>query len=963
MTIEIKPKLVEVDSVFICHGAEGSFSHTFKIAGMEDSPWVNHGVSLNPATDESSPIGAEPRIGEYQRLEPEGAEWKLNCPANGTDRDFELWIQSEFTAPPYKIPMRLGHYRRKILSSRAPIGAPVIHDEVDAEVTVGSWYTAQELEGVDVEWSVDGKPEKNVPTSNTGKSVFKYAFLEDGPHTIVAKVVNPYDETELVEKHFEVHVFEESPWKQATLLINGNEVPWNTAITLLRGQANEVTVEAPLEIAEEISLWLPEDGGLDIEASPPLEDWVSRIDGKFHWTLTPGEGQSGLVTPVFKSRSVLQGWEHRCFVLSADLADEVDEVKVGGGAYPPDGIVLFRGEPQTVTLTYKPGSPLYDGYPLVLAAIPLTGLQDGDLVVTPTGNNTWTFTASNRSGTFRLELSAPDVPTGIRLPDSKVLSRNLADEVKEVLVNDVPYQSGIVLYRDEPQTVSLTYQSDSPLQDYPLELSPNLLSGLQPGDVVTTLTEIHTWSVMASNNSGTLEFELTGAGFNLGMSLPVSKVLSRKLEDEVKEVLVNGNPYLSGIVFFRDVPQTITLNYHSGSPLQDQPLDLTPKLLSGLQPGDVVITLAAAHTWTITASTNSGTLELELTGADFNSGITLPVSMVLSPNLEDEVKDVLVNGEPYLSAILLIWDIPQIITLTYHPDSPLQGYPLELKPILISGLQPGDVVVNLTGTHTWAIKSSTNRGTFKLELAAAGFNLGIMLPVSRVLGQLEDEVDFFLLDGVKILPTGADFDGRKNNTVTLDYKTAGLMDGVPLSLKFLPSQHLVESSLVSDPPFNQLSTQHSWKIKSTNHNSVKQGLFRLMVSTVVDSETGAVFSPVNRLLVPDFTGVTLNFEMFGQIAPNPPQTVKVNIGILFSVVVRLKFSGDAPVSVVGIPTTIDVPGKSSYSGKTGPVGYFSTPYISFLTAGVRTVTAEAILPDGTRRTATVLLEVGVFSEE
>lgn len=311
MTIEIKPEFVE-KTVHICHGAEGNLGHTLKISGLTDSPWVNHGVSLNSATDASSPIGTDPRIGEYQPLEPEGAEWKLNCPANGTDLDFELWIQSEFTAPPYKVPMSLGHYRRKILSSRAPIGAPVIHDEVDAEVTVGSWYTGQELEGVDVEWSVDGKPEKNVPTSNTGKSVFNYAFTEDGPHTIVARIPNPYDETEPVEQHFAVHVFEDSPWKQATLFVNGNEVPWNTAIMLLRGQANDVTVEAPSEIAEEISLWLPEDGGLDIEVSPPLEDWVSRFDGKFRWTLTPGEGQSGFVTPVFKSRSVVQGWEHRC---------------------------------------------------------------------------------------------------------------------------------------------------------------------------------------------------------------------------------------------------------------------------------------------------------------------------------------------------------------------------------------------------------------------------------------------------------------------------------------------------------------------------------------------------------------------------------------------------------------------------------------------------------------------------
>ena len=53
-----------------------------------------------------------------------------------------------------------------------------------------------------------------------------------------------------------------SPWEQASLFINGKKVEWRAELVLLRGQENEVTVEAPPALARALNLGLADYGGL-----------------------------------------------------------------------------------------------------------------------------------------------------------------------------------------------------------------------------------------------------------------------------------------------------------------------------------------------------------------------------------------------------------------------------------------------------------------------------------------------------------------------------------------------------------------------------------------------------------------------------------------------------------------------------------------------------------------------------
>lgn len=390
MTIKLQHSLTQLPPIYLCHGAENDESHTLQFAAVEGSPWINQQLSLH-AGEGTSPLTLTFEPSGLQSLKPDGAEWQIGCPAGGTDRDFDLSIQSEFTAAPYRIPVRLGHYRRVLLRSSAPISAPVIGDTVTAEVSVGSYYLLEQpVEGVDVEWFVDDKPVCTVTTDARGVSLFEHTVATAGDVTITAKFESPYD-AQVVEKSFKITVHADSPWEQATLRVNDTIIEWEDPIFLLRGQENTVTVEVPSSIADELQLEWVKVEGLEPVASPAFGTWNQRAADteQFHWTVTPEQGLSGNGKLLFLSHEVLQHWELSCRVVSSNLSDEVESIEVGGAVSPSDGVLFWRDAPQTVTVTFKSGSPLHD-YDLALEATPVSGVVDGNLDVTDDGRNVWT---------------------------------------------------------------------------------------------------------------------------------------------------------------------------------------------------------------------------------------------------------------------------------------------------------------------------------------------------------------------------------------------------------------------------------------------------------------------------------------------------------------------------------------------------------------------------------------------
>lgn len=210
-------------------------------------------------------------------------------------------------------------------------------------------------------------------------------------------------------------------WAQAMLLINGKKVEWGTKPLLFRGEENIVTVEAPDEIARELNLVLPEDGGLNIVASPTFGSWVARVNGKFEWKIKPDADRSGRITLVFYSREMLKTWELQSLVMSSNLADEA-ELYIDGVRPPAGDAEFISGVQRKISLRAKSNSPI-SSYPLTLA-VSYIELLPGDVSCSPpalqlTTDHTWHVAARNRKGQFGLiamDEVGGKITTQLRLP-------------------------------------------------------------------------------------------------------------------------------------------------------------------------------------------------------------------------------------------------------------------------------------------------------------------------------------------------------------------------------------------------------------------------------------------------------------------------------------------------------------------------------------------------------------------
>ena len=426
-------------------------------------------------------------------------------------------------------------------------------------------------------------------------------------------------------------------WDEARLFVNGQEYREGEAFFLLRGKLNQVTVEVSSDIAQHVRVELAEGNGLSLEASPFFGEWVPPVDGKFNWTITPGDGDSGHITLVFISREVNLPWELSCRVMATDLSDEVGNVQVDGVAYP-DNVVVFRDEPRTITLTYKRGSPVQE-WPLVLKATLLSGLKEGDLVVTLVGLHRWTIMASNNSGTFKLDLTGAGFTSGISVPVSKVLSRNLADEAR-VQIDGQDAADGTVYYRGGVHTLTLVPKPGSPIAGYMigLWLGRSPLVTCEPA--AETFTGVHTWKItLATDRSGLFHFELAAKHFGRGnIKIDANKLLSRDLGDEVT-VLLDGVAMPSGGADFTGgKTKTLTLRYTTPDVMTGVRLAAGIVPVTGVVQGDFSSQptfgeFTVTHQWRLTGVQNKvGTFKLKLYSELEKSVLLTPTNRLLRPD-------------------------------------------------------------------------------------------------------------------------------------------------------------------------------------------------------------------------------------------------------------------------------------------------------------------------------------------
>lgn len=431
-------------------------------------------------------------------------------------------------------------------------------------------------------------------------------------------------------------IYKSSPWEETTLRINGVVVKWGDPVFIDRARENTLEVEAPQGFAKELRLGLGNAGNLTFKAFP---DFGTPVQEPFEWKITPDDSsKSGLVELVLYSADVEEPWPLECYVMSENLADEVEEFLVNGEPYEPDYNWGFRNESTTITLAYKPDSPLAK-YPLLqLLGVPLTGMNDGNLTVTPTGSHTWSVVADT-SGTYKLELMGTGFSNGIESPVSRVVSRELKDEVT-VQINGKDAEPGAIYYRGEECTLTLVYKPGSPLEGYRI----GLWTGRSP--LVTcvpapeSFTRVHSWKItFASDRSGVFHFELAAEHFGRGnIKIEGNKLLSTKLEDEATVLLGGVAIPSNGADFAGGEPHTLTLSYKNGDVLKGVSLALDWIPGSGLSYGDMTSQpslrqFTSDHQWKVTLTAfTTGTFGLKLYTEGERGVWTSPNNRLSKPN-------------------------------------------------------------------------------------------------------------------------------------------------------------------------------------------------------------------------------------------------------------------------------------------------------------------------------------------
>jgi len=914
MTSNLKIGATETSPVYFCYGASGERGHTLTAVGEASSPWVGHGVSVNPAAGQTLPFQAVPASGEYQTFSELGCEWKINCQDDGEELAVDCWLQTEFTAKPYSIPVKLGHYLREFLGRRNPIGAPLIGDEVTAEVQVVSAYTQKLLKDVEVQWFVGGEPAGRINTNDSGWSKFSYTFTTVGEQSITAKVFNPYNDT-WVEHSFPIKVYAESPWKQAEFKVNGERVEWRSPALLHRGQANEVTVKVEPAIAKTLRLALINDEGLNIVAVPADTVWQQPdpVSGEFKWTVTSNEQKSGRVKLVVYSQEVAQPWEHDGRLLAGDLADEV-EVRIDGKPVTSGVNFFFRGRPGVITLVSKESSSVTVGLEVTLTRVITSGLDEADLVSSPgfgvsTPDHRWSVTGSNKSGTFQLIFTCQGIAVPLTLALNALLSADLNNEA-DVRIGglEIPAE-GQIFFRSEAQTLTVVAKSGSPLGRLPLKLRWIKGEGLRAEEfncepALDTYAADHSWSITGpADKSGTFQFELVGEGMNTPIELPECVLLSKNFADE-GAFLVDGVELSDSVVFTRSVARTLTLVPNTGSPLANLTKSLQWHAGTGLVKADLTCTPALdlptkLNSWQITGSaTKSGTFQLKLVGP---GGVTLgqlAVCMLLSRNLEDDVT-VKLDGS-VLPAEGKVFIRGKLRTLTLEPKAgnPVANLPMSLRWGSGTGLVEQDfqcvpALGQAIKPHSWNITGpATKSGTFHFTVAGPSDVTLITLALSTVLSaNLRDEADL-LFAGQPLPAQGVVLLRGQPGTFSLVPKATSPIAGKPLAMKYAGGT-LPVSDVTCQPAFGQPTTVHEWAFTGPVSRS---GTFIAEVGYGQDAKL--VMEPVVVLsanLSDELSSVSIAVD--GQ--PDTPVDLYGEGIMLTSPKARLKFTAKADSPIKG----------------------------------------------------------------
>ena len=758
-------KTTAASPLYFCHGGE----HTLTLNAQQHSAWINQGVCLKEPPGKTLPLSASPAIGAFQTFADTGATWTITCPtknAAAPAEPFQLWGQTEYTSPAYKIDVSLGHHRLDFVEASGNEQFQVIEygEETTLKAREISYYTKAAMTFT-AQWKLGEQDlQPAVPEADGWVTPFIFKPVTEAIHRFNVTVPSLYYESGYFRKEFPVHALAKTPWNnKATLQVNDKPV---TATPLLgvictRAKSNTLKLLNPDLLLKDSLLTLSSTSDLaalgitiaDLNVAKPL------LGPELLWLIESSldAGKSGWFELNLACSKLKKDWEKITGrVISANLADEVTAIKVGATAITGLGAIFHRDTTSTLSLTLE---PWMEGLSIKLEEVSASGL---DVVFDPplkqpvevSDNLTlsWKVTGGKKSGFLRLQAVCPDTQLPL-IVEGRIISNTLADEVKTVEVDNQPVQSARAIFRrQEPVPLVLTFEPW--MKGLPIALEEQAPAGLgmtyapvlkQPIPVPEGLQL--TWSVTGANNSGLFTLRAVCANTSVPLTLE-SRVISRTLVQEITRITVKGRPVTGYIaIFFREELAELQLTFEPGMQglsvlLEDiaSPvgMDYSPPLrqLTNV-PQDLTLI------WNVTGGKVSGIFALQLVCPDVATKLEISCRLVAN-DLADDIEKIEVSGpdvNPYpinlsgMGALLRKGqnNLNLVITIFLKPESTFPGMKYKLTWLegdlgvppnqTIPSLDIEKIIENDKITIGWKSFKSTKDGNFTLELICEGRSL------------------------------------------------------------------------------------------------------------------------------------------------------------------------------------------------------------------------------------------------
>jgi len=758
----------------VCHGAR----HRLDISDVASDSWRGQKTSLG-WYDEALPTEfglqasppfnrGEPDEDSYQELD-EPTAWLLTASGNRDllSGDLELGIHSFWQAQISTLAVSVGDYVHDLSEIGGGDHALVIDDETANKVVLTTtaynhFQEARKVEGVEVEWRVNGELRTTTPTDEQGQSSWQYApvagdIVSDSWVEVTATVRSGVEGGQPSVQLKQLRVFATSPWpSQVDVFLDGKAVDFKSlGVHLSRGDKGRNLLLKPKDIddnyfiGKDVTLASP--GGsaekLGISFAPKTAQRMTK-EG-VQWTFDAGSSERGVFdlecsTPELSVPLVMRGCQ-----LSASLADEV-ELTFHGTVHKAWNVYRYRTS-QRVSLLPKSDSPLQAYTPNTWMSFTKITLEQDEMGAVPGYEGAvrplvsegleWSLNAKSTSGTFGLAFHVDGFSLPLTLDNCAVLSPVVSDEVT-LTFEQKKLSLPLVFIREKARTFSVVPNAKSPLVDMGFDAKLEFLPGTVTTGNVGAVPDFSvgqpltaagaTWTLTGSKVSGTFGLKLNVdlfAAFELKVGEAI--LMSSSLADEAD---LDVDPY-----FIQNQETRVRLVAKSGSPLATSRLKTN---LQFVQTGELVaqhifadppygkdgVISASGFVWRLYGGAKSGWFSLSCHVEEFTEPLVSAELLVISRRLEDEV-DVYVNGLPLTSPTVFITYELGALKLLVKPGSPLERI-ADLTGTLVfvekeGGLLSAQVPFwptygepqSVTGRELhWTLYPATKSGTFGVEI-------------------------------------------------------------------------------------------------------------------------------------------------------------------------------------------------------------------------------------------------------